>query len=597
MSLTEGDFYAIIYYTPKAKAFSEPLINSEVLMKLIINDIPVELTEGESLYDAVEKLGFVKGRLSEDPIAAKMAGRIFTLNYVPDPVDKEPFLRDSVKKAIAAANGHIKLVTYNDLAGRDAYVRCAQFSVFLAMERLWPEARVKMHYTVGTGIYFFVTGAKDFSAKRLKEEVRAIKEDRIVLRRKKITTAEAIEYYRKKGMDDKADLLEYRPFPTFHVYENGGFADYYYGEMAPHTGYLMSWDIVDAPSGFVFVLPDSRDPDKVSSYTDKPKFFSVYSEGKRWGELMECETVVDLNRLVESGRIRELIRVNEALHEKRFSNIADTVVETDKRLITIAGPSSSGKTTSANRLATQLCTHGKKPVLMSLDDFFINRDKIPKGPDGKQDFEHFNTINKELFGGVIRDLFCGKTVELPRYNFITGKTENSGKFLSLTDKSVIIIEGLHGLNPELLPSDCRQIEPFRVYVSPLLPLNLDDHNRIATSYLRLLRRIVRDIETRGASVQRTISMWDSVRAGEERWIFPYQENADVILNTSTLYELAVLKKHIYPLLTAIEPSDECYDRVRSIVKILNYVKEADVDDEIPPTSIVREFVGGNAFYK
>lgn len=566
-------------------------------MKLIINDIPVELTEGESLYDAVEKLGFVKGRLSEDPIAAKMAGRIFTLNYVPDPVDKEPFLRDSVKKAIAAANGHIKLVTYNDLAGRDAYVRCAQFSVFLAMERLWPEARVKMHYTVGTGIYFKVTGAADFSAKRLKAEVESIRDDRIVLRRKKITTAEAIEYYRKKGMDDKADLLEYRPFPTFHVYENGGFADYYYGEMAPHTGYLMSWDIVGAPEGFVFVLPDRKDPDRVSEYTDKPKFFSVYGEGKRWGELMECETVVDLNRLVESGRIRELIRVNEALHEKNFSRIADTITEKNIRLVTIAGPSSSGKTTSANRIATQLSTHGKKPILMSLDDFFIDRDLVPIEPDGKQDFENFNILNRELFAKVITELFCGKTVELPKFDFLSGKSIMSGKTLSLTDKSVIIIEGLHGLNPELMPHGCRDIEPFRVYVSPLLPLNLDDHNRIATSYLRLLRRIVRDVESRGISVQKTLSMWDSVRAGEEKWIFPYQENADVILNTSTLYELAVLKKHIYPLLTAIEPSDECYDRVRSIVKILNYVKEADVDDEIPPTSIVREFVGGNAFYK
>lgn len=566
-------------------------------MKLTINGQEIILGSGESLYDAVQRLGMVKGRLSADPIAAKMAGRVFTLNYIPDAADKEPFARDSVKKAIAAANGHIKLVTYNDLAGRDAYVRCAQFSVFLAMERLWPEARVKMHYTVGTGIYFKVTGAADFSAKRLKAEVESIRDDRIVLRRKKITTAEAIEYYRKKGMDDKADLLEYRPFPTFHVYENGGFADYYYGEMAPHTGYLMSWDIVGAPEGFVFVLPDRKDPDRVSEYTDKPKFFSVYSEGKRWGELMECETVVDLNRLVESGRIRELIRVNEALHEKNFSRIADTITEKNIRLVTIAGPSSSGKTTSANRIATQLSTHGKKPILMSLDDFFIDRDLVPIEPDGKQDFENFNILNRELFAKVITELFCGKTVELPKFDFLSGKSIMSGKTLSLTDKSVIIIEGLHGLNPELMPHGCRDIEPFRVYVSPLLPLNLDDHNRIATSYLRLLRRIVRDVESRGISVQKTLSMWDSVRAGEEKWIFPYQENADVILNTSTLYELAVLKKHIYPLLTSVEASDECYDRVRSIVKILNYVKEADVDDEIPPTSIVREFVGGNAFYK
>jgi uridine kinase len=241
--------------------------------------------------------------------------------------------------------------------------------------------------------------------------------------------------------------------------------------------------------------------------------------------------------------------------------------------------------------------HGKHPILLSLDDYYIDREKIPVGPDGKVDLEHINTIDTELFGRHLQALLRGEEVDIPRFNFKLGKREWTGNRLRLTDRSVMIVEGLHGLNPALLPPDMDPKLIFRVYVSPLLPLNLDFHSRIPISYLRLLRRIVRDYETRGASVQQTLSMWDSVRRGEERWIFPYQENADVIFNSSTLYELAVLKKHIFPLLRAIEPSDECYSQVRAIVKILNFIHEADVDDEIPPTSIVREFIGGNSFYR
>ena len=250
-----------------------------------------------------------------------------------------------------------------------------------------------------------------------------------------------------------------------------------------------------------------------------------------------------------------------------------------------------------HRLATQLRVHGKKPVLMSLDDYYIDREKIAPDPDGKLDLEHINTIDTGLFGRQMVQLLNGEEVELPSFNFKTGKREWRGHKLSLAGDSVVIVEGLHALNPVLLPEGFDFDRVFRLYVSPLLPLNLDNHNRIATSYLRLLRRIVRDYETRGSSVQQTLSMWDSVRRGEQRWIFPFQENADVIFNSSTLYELAVLKKHIFPLLTAVQPEDECYDEVQNIVKILNFVVEADVDDEIPPTSLVREFIGGNMFYR
>jgi uridine kinase len=234
---------------------------------------------------------------------------------------------------------------------------------------------------------------------------------------------------------------------------------------------------------------------------------------------------------------------------------------------------------------------------MSLDDYYIDRDKIPVSEDGTLDLEHINTIDTELFAQHLKKLLVGEEVELPTFNFKTGRREWTGHKLCLSSDSVIIVEGLHGLNPVLLPQELDQKLVFKMFVSPLLPLSLDDHNRIPTSYLRLLRRIVRDFESRGASVQRTLSMWDSVRRGEERWIFPFQENADVIFNSSTLYELAVIKRHIFPLLEAVQPEDDCYDQVRAVVKILNYIHEADVDDEIPPTSIVREFIGGNTFYR
>ena len=566
-------------------------------MKLIIENKTCDALPGESLYDIAKRLGFVNNKLSNDPIVAKISGRVFTLGYVPLREKDIAPERKTIRTAILASGGVVKLLRYSDPQGRDAYMRTAQFIIFLAIETLWPESRAKMSCTVGSGVYFKVTGAPDFSVERLKEKIDEIIKADLPLVRRKVPTSEAIAYYEEKGFTDKANLLRYRKNTTFKIYESGDFKDYFYGEMAPSTSFFRSFDIIPSQEGFILILPDIKNPDKVSEFHDSPNFFSVYTEGKDWGELMGCETVSDLNELVKSGKIRELIRVNEALHEKKFSEIADMICERGTKAVMLAGPSSSGKTTSANRLATQLRVHGKTPILMSLDDYYIDRDQLEPGPDGTVDLEHINTIDTELFGIHLGELFEGKEVELPTFNFKKGKREWCGHKLKLTERSVIIVEGLHGLNPNLLPQGLAPNLIFRLYVTPLLALNLDDHNRIPSSYLRLLRRTVRDYESRGASVQRTLAMWDSVRRGEEKWIYPFQENADVILNSSTLYELCVLKKHIYPLLTPIDASDECYDQVRAMVKVLNYVLEADVDDEIPPTSLVREFIGGNSFYK
>ncbi len=566
-------------------------------MKLMIDGRCIQAQTGQSLLELVKQLGLEGKTLKDRPLAAKIAGEVFTLNYIPQrEQDRDPE-RPSLRRAMAASNGEVRLLRYDDPAGKECYIRTAQFVIFLAMRQLWPKARAKMNCTLGSSVYIEVLGAEDFSASRLKSQVAELIGREIPLIRRRVSLQTAIDRFSREGQTDKARLLSWRKQDYFDEYYYGDFADYYYGEMMPSTAYLTVWDIVPADGGFVFAYPDDQQPDSCAKVPSMPNFFSVFNEGERWCTLMECETVADLNDLTTSGRIRELIRVNEALHEKRYSQVADLVSQRGAKVVMLAGPSSSGKTTSANRLATQLRVHGKKPILMSLDDYYVDRDKIPPGPDGKLDLEHINTLDCDLFRQDIAKLLAGETVELPSFNFFTGRREWRGKQLRLHPDSVIIVEGLHGLNPAMIPKDVDPDLLFKLYVSPLLPLNLDDHNRISTSYLRLLRRIVRDYETRGASVQKTLSMWESVRAGEKRWIFPFQEHADVIFNSSTLYELAVLKKHIFPLLTAIEPEDACYEEVRNIVKVLNFVREADVDDEIPPTSLVREFIGGNTFYR
>lgn len=566
-------------------------------MKLRIDGRDIQARPGQSLLELVQALNLTGDTLSSRPLAAKIAGEVFTLNYIPVRPQQEEGEGSTIRRAMAASQGEVRLLYYRDEPGKECYIRTAQFVIFLALGQLWKDTRVKMSCTLGSSVFFQVEQCPQFSVSVLKRRVQELVDSAIPLIRRRVSLQDAIDRYTRSGQEDKARLLSWRVEPYFDEYAYGDFADYYYGEMAPDTAYLTVWDILPADGGFVFVYPDDTNPDVCAKVPSMPNFFAVYNEGERWCGLMECETVADLNDLTGSGRIRELIRVNEALHEKRYSQIADQVCRRGARVVMLAGPSSSGKTTSAHRLATQLRVYGKKPILMSLDDYYIDRDKIAPGPDGKLDLEHINTLDTDLFRQDIHSLLDGEEVSLPTFNFLTGRREWRGDTLRLNPDSVVIVEGLHGLNPLMLPENVDKNLIFRMYVSPLLPLNLDDHNRIPTSYLRLLRRIVRDYETRGSSVQRTLDMWDSVRQGEKRWIFPYQENADVIFNSSTLYELAVLKKHIFPLLTAVEPEEECYDEVRNIVKVLSYIQEADVDDEIPPTSLVREFIGGNTFYR
>ena len=566
-------------------------------MQLMIDGTAVQAQAGESLREIIIQNHMDTDELQTRPLAAKIAGEVFTLNYIPVRASDSTPESASVRRAMAASKGEIHLLRYSDGSGKKVYTRTACFLVFLAIRKRWPGGTAKISCTMGNSVYISVKNCQGFSVETLKDQMQQdIREDFPLIRRR-VPLQEAIRQYENNNQRDKAELLQWYDSETFDEYYYKDFSDYFFGEMLPSSGYLTVWNIIPTEGGFILLYPDDLEPNRPTVFKDSPNFFSVFSEGEHWGTLMECETAADLNRKTVSGSIRELIRVNEALHEKRFSQIADMVCQRNARVVMLAGPSSSGKTTSANRLATQLRVHGKKPILMSLDDYYIDRDKILPGPDGKLDLEHINTLDTDLFRSNIADLLAEKETALPTFNFVTGRREWNGRKLKLGNNSVIIVEGIHGLNPQMVPKDVAENEIFKLYVSPLLPLNLDNHNRIPTSYLRLLRRIVRDYETRGSSVQRTISMWESVQRGEKRWIFPFQENSDVIFNSSTLYELAVLKKHIFPLLTQITPEDSCFDEVRSIVKILNYIREADVDDEIPPTSIVREFIGGNTFYR
>lgn len=566
-------------------------------MQLKIDGVAVQANPGQSLRELVTVLGMDSPSLKERPLAAKIAGEVFTLNYIPVRVSDHEHDCATIRRAMAASHGEIHLLRYSDGVGKKVYTRTACFLVFLAIRTLWPDAVSKISCTMGNSIYLCIENAKDFSVDALKAQVCEYISEDFPLIRRRLPRQEAIEQFRRNNQPDKAELLQWLHEDFFDEYIYKDFSDYFFGEMLPSSGYLTVWNLIPAEGGVILLYPDDLSPERPAEFKASPNFFSVFTEGKRWGTLMECETVSDLNQKTVSGSIHELIRVNEALHEKRISQIADMVCQRDAQVVMLAGPSSSGKTTTANRLATQLRVHGKKPILMSLDNYYIDRDKILPGPDGTVDLEHINTLDTELFRENIACLLAGNATALPSFDFTTGRRVWNNRQLSLGENSVIIVEGIHGLNPQMVPQGVDEKKIFKLYVSPLLPLNLDNHNRIPTSYLRLLRRIVRDYETRGSSVQRTISMWESVQSGEKRWIFPYQEHADVIFNSSTLYELAVLKKHIFPLLTKIMPEDSCYDQVRSIVSILNYIQEADVDYEIPPTSIVREFIGGNTFYR
>ncbi|MBR5947957.1 MAG: nucleoside kinase [Clostridia bacterium] len=552
-------------------------------MNITVNKINCELVEGKTIIEYARELGLDSVELSKKPLAAMIGGKIFNLGYAPK------------------HECDVRLVGFSSEFGKRVYDSTLEFVLMLAMRKLFPKHRAVVQYPLGEGVYIHINGETpldDDDVARLKSEMRAIVDRAYHFVRRRLDIKDALEFFDRDGQTDKVKLLKWRKFNYFDTYscpEYSDYMDYYYGELAPNSGYVNVFDLHRLGDALVMLLPSREDPSKPAKYRESPSMLAVFAQTDEWGRLMTASTVNELNRRVEDGSIRELVRVNEALHEKNYSRIADEIIKKGAKAIMIAGPSSSGKTTSANRIATQLRADGLDPIMLSLDDYYIDRDKMERDENGELDLEHINALDTDRFVKDLRILLSGGEAEIPQFSFITQRREGYVP-LKLSKDQPLIIEGIHGLNPLML-GDIDPKSVFRIYVSALPTMNIDDHNRIHTSDLRLLRRLVRDHANRGASMEHTIGMWPSVRRGETRWIFPYQENADRIINTTLHYELSVMKKYIYPLLLEVPQQSEHYCAARAIVKYLNYVLEADIEDEIPPTSVIREFIGGNTFYR
>lgn len=554
-------------------------------MDIRINGSPCSLTPGETILELLKKNGMAGTSLKDRPLAARIGGEIFNLAYTP------------------MHEADIDLIYYTDEEGKRVYERTLQFVLIMCVRKLFGKARVFVRYSLGKGVYITIDKEPAYSEadnKLLYEEMRRVTALDLKLVRKRMSIQDALDFFEKDGQLDKAALLKWRRFSYFDVYrcpEYSEYIDYYYGETAPSTGYVPIFDLHYLPGGLVMMRPSSKEPDVPAPYVDYSKMSAVFKRTDEWGRIMTCSTANELNTRVENGSVRELIRVNEALHEKMYARTADAIIERKAKAVMLAGPSSSGKTTSANRIATQLRAEGLDPIMISLDNYYCDRRFCPRDENGELDFEHIEALDIKRFNHDLKLLMAGEEVETPIFDFIEQKPKDRGQVLRCGSDQLMIIEGIHGLNPRMLGDDIDLARVFKVYVSALTTINLDDHNRVRTTDLRILRRLVRDYETRGASMERTLSMWASVRRGEERWIFPFQEQADMILNTILHYEPAIMKRHVYPLLLTVPPESEYYCMARSIVKYLNYFLEANVEDEIPPTSVLREFIGGNSFYK
>ena len=394
-------------------------------------------------------------------------------------------------------------------------------------------------------------------------------------------------------MKDKERLFHYRMSSSVNMYSIDEFRDYYYGFMVPSAGYVRYFDLVKYGEGLILQLPQRLSPTEVQPVSNSPKLFNTMMKATRWNEIMRIETVGDLNDKISEGRINDIILVQEALQESRISEIAREIVKEKKRFVMIAGPSSSGKTSFSHRLSIQLAAHGMKPHPIALDNYFVPREQTPLDSEGKKNYECLEAIDIEVFNQNMTDLLAGKRVEMPQYNFISGEREYKGNFLTMGAEDVLVIEGIHGLNDRLsytLSPD----DKYKIYISALTTLNIDEHNRIPTTDGRLIRRMVRDFRTRGASATRTLGMWGSVRRGEEENIFPFQEGADAMFNSALIYELAALKQFAEPLLFGIGHDDPEYQEALRLLKFLQYFLGISTED-LPKNSIVREFVGGSCF--
>lgn len=493
----------------------------------------------------------------------------------------------------------IKFVDMTSQDGIRIYQRSLKFVLIKAVYDLFPEREIQIRHSVRRGVFFEILDycVTDEDASKIEKRMHELIEQNIPFKKETLSIDEAREYFLKNGRDDRYRVIANREKDYVSLYIFDGIEDYFYGYMVPSSGYLESFAVEADNGGIVLILPKKENPNQLPDVSIPRKLFNIFTEYGDWINILGVEDVGRLNEVVESGRLKELVLIAEALHEKKIAMIADMIKQQQpkKRLIMIAGPSSSGKTTFAQRLSIQLKVNGLVPINISVDDYFVNRSQTPLDEDGKPDYECLESVDLQLFNDNINRLISGEEVEIPSYNFKTGKREYNGRKLKMNEGNVLVIEGIHALNPGLT----NRIDPankFNIYISAITSMRIDMHNRIPTTDLRLIRRMVRDMRYRGTPAPMTIEMWPRVRKGEERNIFPFQEEADVMVNTSLIYELLILKPIATNLLQEITSDVPQYAEARRLIEFLSYFLSAPADF-VPPNSILREFIGGSIFHE
>lgn len=493
----------------------------------------------------------------------------------------------------------VEFITTGEIIGNEAYRRTASMMMLKAFQDVMGREnfeRLTVQYSLDRGYYCELISDSSLTKElldRVKLRMQEIQKENIPIIKKSMPKREAIEIFREHKMYDKVNLFHYRRSSRINVYTLEDTVDYFYGYMAPNTSYVRYFDLYLYDDGFVLQMPEPASPETVDAFEPPEKLFNVLKQSARWGELLGVRTVADINNALADGSFSELMLVQEALQEKKIAEIAESIIESGKRIILIAGPSSSGKTTFSHRLSIQLRAHGLKPHPIPVDNYFVNREDTPLDEYGKPNFECLEALDIKELNKDLQGLLAGEEVELPVFNFVTGKREMSGEKMQIGDRDVLVIEGIHSLNDAMTYS-IDQSNKFKIYISALTQLNIDEHNRIPTTDARLLRRIVRDAAKRGTNAAKTISMWQSVRRGEEENIFPYQENCDVMFNSVLIYELAILKQYAEPLLFSVREDQPEYETAKYLIKFLGYFLGAS-SENVPNNSILREFIGGSCF--